>query len=153
MRSFTMSPLPHASPGRGSLNSRTLLTMTSSLPRRARIWPRMSPVGKCYWNARHSLLAMYNHHCENSMDEATLRFKGWSTLKQGMPSAYSSPQIVHVLYPGCSCYLGYVVLIAIPLPAVTIWQTWLVVKVWEAIKVLIDQARLTAAWKVDHTCY
>lgn len=146
MRSFTTYPLPHASPGRGSLNSRTLLTVTSSLPRRARIWPRMSPVGKCYWNARHSLLAMYDH-CENSMDEAMLRFKGWSTLKQGMPSTYSSPQIVHVLYPGCCCYMGYAALIA------TIWQTWLVVKFWEAIKVLIDQARLTAAWNVDHTCY
>ena len=34
---------------------------------------------------RQSFLSSYNPHCENSIDEAMVKFKGRSTLKQYMP--------------------------------------------------------------------
>ena len=56
------------------------------------IVPRGEPGHDCFAKVRpviemvcESFLANYNPHCENSVDEAMIRFKGRSTLKQYMP--------------------------------------------------------------------
>ena len=46
---------------------------------------RLAKVRPVIEMVRESFLANYNPHCENSVDEAMIRFKGRSTLKQYMP--------------------------------------------------------------------
>ena len=90
---FIIFLLPHVSPGRGLLNCHTSSTLPTMQPIPPQGEPGYDWLGKVcpvIEMTRESFLSSYNPHRENSIDEAMIKFKGRSTLKQYMPKSPSS---------------------------------------------------------------